>query len=338
MVSSETETEEGWEPNREHSSAVDNAVSQWRQGDVAELPLSVWVADKGMSLTPEAASAAAAGPVITVRQAPASRRVALVSQSCDIVKPSWRPSKASWPFVQVCPVVDLKDDVLLDEASGGHSTRFAPLPGIGPTMFADLNVCTTLEKAMLIGVAHHQGCLDDDQRTTFASVVARNRGRFAFPDGTDAVLNPLRDWFRGKRKKETPEGRAIARVHEIRVRRADSTPWDADVVQIELIFVIEPVEIPRFDKEAKVVPKDETIEWLKKARRPGEIAERLESEDEPFDRYFLWQQLVAAWIKRCGQDPRVLLLGASAESGLEYSVSRAWHEPRLEFDHLSSSY
>ena len=53
MASSETDTEEGWEPEREHSSAVDAEVSRWRQGDVAEFPLSVWVADKVMPLTPE---------------------------------------------------------------------------------------------------------------------------------------------------------------------------------------------------------------------------------------------------------------------------------------------
>jgi len=337
MTSSSTGTEDVWSPEPEHVSTVDAVTSEWRQGDIVDLPLSVWVADKSRPLTKEAFDATASGSAVIVKQAPKSQRVVVVSQSCDVVKKSARPGKEPWTFVQVCPVVDLTGDPLLGEAAGGHSTRFAPLPGIGTTMFADLNVCTTFEKSMLVGLKRIEGCVDDDQRWMFSSVVGRNRARFAFPDGTDEVLNPLRDWFRGKWKKDSAEGRAIAYVREVRVRRAAATPWNASTVDIELIFIIEPAALPRIEDDESAASSD-LVDWAKTPRSPNEVAAKLELTAEPVDRDFVWQQLAKAWVAKCGKDSRLILLGASAESGLVYPIARSWVEPRLEFDHLSSPF
>ena len=209
-----------------------------------------WLADRSHPLTLQTHQLGGEGLGLTQAEAEA---VAVVTQTCDIVRTCWSEGGDGLPFVQVCPVVALVG-ADLTEAAGGHSSRFAPLPALGHDHFADLLVCSTLEKTVLLGLEGPiSGCGSDEDREKFAAAVDRNRRRFAFPDGMDQVLNPLRRRFRDKWKKDSAEGRRIAEVWEIRARRADHTPWyGEDQVEVELTFVIAPDALRCFQEEEAI--------------------------------------------------------------------------------------
>jgi hypothetical protein len=325
-----------WLPDPDLADEVDRAMARWRQGDVAEPGPNVWLALRDQPLTPQTAALEGGGLGTTQAK---TDYVAVVTQTCDIVKPcsSRRGNGDSWPFVQVSPVVELAGTPM-HEAAGGHSVRFAPLPALGEGHFADLNVCITMEKAVLSALdGPRPGCSNDAQRLAFAAAVARNRQRFAFPDGTDEVLAPLRKRFRDKRSKDSAERRRIDEVWEIRVRRADGTPWDAERVEMELCFVIAPESLPVFgETEAEALLSRGVKEWAARHDKEHELTERIDATGDPAERSFLWQQLVAAWVRRCATNPRVVVTGASAESAAGYSIARARAEPKLDLDHLSS--
>jgi hypothetical protein len=230
------------------------------------------------------------------------------------------------------------DGQLLKEAQGGHSSRYAPLPGIGDDCFADLNQCMTVEKAVFLNIEKPiSGCPDDDARAKFARAVARHRSRFAFPDGFDEVVEPLRRRFRDKRGKEGPEGKLLGDVEEIRTRRSSATEWDAAVVDLELVFIVKPSSLPSFEGDDDAPITDELREWSKSERKIFDLSKKLESTGEPGDRNFLWQLLVKAWQQECGTDHRVRITDANAVSGAEYSIAMSWVEPKLDLDHLSDN-
>jgi hypothetical protein len=330
---------ETWQPDRELVDAVDAAMTNWHQGHVVSPGPLGWLADRSRPLTPQ--TAALGGSEFGFTQA-SVEHVVVATQTCDIVKSCWSedPERGSWPLVQVCPVVTLKDQALA-EASRGHSTRFAPLPALGNDKFADLTVCTTMDKAVLVGLGDPiPGCATDDERERFAAAVDRNRRRFAFPSGMDEVLKPLRARFRNKWKKDSPEGRRIAEIWEIRAKRADHTPWygnPATQVEIELTFVVAPEALPVFDEDGVDEPvTPELKKWASGNDKVHELADKLESVGSPADQSFLWHCLVQGWVQKCSTDPSVVITGAMAESADDYSLARARLEPRLDLDHLSN--
>jgi hypothetical protein len=84
------------------------------------------------------------------------------------------------------------------------------LPAIGDSIFADLSICVTIEKSVLAGLDGSIRELNDDgDLIAFAAALARNRARFALPNGLDIVLKPLRDRLRRQRAKDIPEARFI---------------------------------------------------------------------------------------------------------------------------------
>jgi hypothetical protein len=325
---------EPWRPDAQLVARVDGAMTLWRQGDVARPGPVGWLADRSSPLTQQTNELGGEGLGFSQIAVDA---VVVVTQTCDIVKTCWSEDGDAWPFVQVCPVIVLEGRALT-EAAGGHSSRFAPLPALGADHFADLLLCSTHEKTVLLGLEEHTpGCDSDEDRERFAAAVDRNRRRFAFPDGMDQVLNPLRSRFRDKWKRDSAEGRRIAEVWEIRARHAQQTPWyGEDQVEVELTFVVAPDALPMFSEEdADRSITAEVEAWAQSHDGVAELAEKLESTGDPVDQSYLWQRLVLAWIAKCGTDDRVLIKGATAESAASYSLARARLEPRLDLDHLS---
>lgn len=323
-----------WRPDPKVVAKVDAAMATIRQGDVIAPGTHAWIADRDHPLTAQTAELGGSGPGSTSAE---TAMIAIVSQTCDIVRNCWDPDPEAtvWPFVQVSPVVVLTGPAQ-GEAAGGHSTRFAPLPALGDDHFADLTICTTLEKSVLLGMATPvHGCVDDKQREAFAAAVARNRSRFAFPDGMEKVLKPLRRRIRDKRNKDSPEARRIADVMEIRVRRDDHTEWDSPLVEVELIFIVDPDKLPPTHDEEAPGPSPDVEQWASTHNKIHELAAKIESVGDPADITFLWQRLVEAWRLHCATDPHVVITGASAESAAEYSVAQARLEPKLDLDHLS---
>jgi hypothetical protein len=307
----------------------------WRQGDVVRPGPFGWLADRSHPLTEQTHQLG--GEDLGFTEA-AADYIAVVTQTCDIVKTCWSEDGDAWPFVQVCPVVVLEGRALT-EAAGGHSSRFAPLPALGDEYFADLLVCSTHEKTVLLGLDEHiRGCESDEDRERFAAAVDRNRRRFAFPNGMDQVLKPLRNRFRDKWKRDSAEGRRLAEVWEIRARHAEHSPWFGDdQVEVELTFVIAPEALPVFSEEDADQPVSPEVKaWAQDHHDIAALAEKLESTGDPADKSYLWNCLVGAWISKCGTDPRVAIIGAIAESAEAYSLARARLEPRLDLDHLSN--
>lgn len=318
--------------------AVDLNMKQWWQGDVAPaLPL-IWLTSAASPITSTSrelvdAMSPVPDPNELIVVETEGRDVAVVSQTCDV-----QGRSLDDPFVQVAPVVDLTDTpIQLAEAQGGHSTRFAPLPGIGPMAFADLTKCTTVEKSVLSALTGKrvQGCATDDDRTNFARATSRHRGRHAFPDDVSRSLNKLRERLREKRAKQSPEGERIREVAEIRVNAPAG--WTADALALELRFIVHATSLPPLGDDP-LGASATTTEWLNSPRTIAEVAARIgdPTASLPEDRSKLWQALAALWAEQCVRVGQVTSITATAESADEYSIGQSWHEPKLDLDHLTS--
>jgi hypothetical protein len=197
-----------------------------------------------------------------------------------------------------------------------------------------------MEKALLAALGDPiRGWTEDEEGERFSTAVARHRARFAFPDGLDVVLNPLRKRFRDKRNRESPEARRIDDLWDIRVKRSDGTPWDGShggPVEVELNFVIDPSSLVLLPDELEDVPVTSAVKaWGETHLEPSEIASKLEVVTNEVDRRYLWEKLVDGWARKCATDSNVTLFGATAVSAEGYSLARSRREPSLDLDHLS---
>jgi hypothetical protein len=318
---------------------IDSAMRQWQQGFVVGPGLLVWLADREQPLTSQTAQEGGTGVGLTKAKA-AHEYLAVVTQTCDIFKScsSTGDDDEAWPFVQLCPVVKLKGAAVRGEAAGGHHSRFAPLPALGEgDCFADLNQCVTVEKAILLGLDDPKdGCRNDVDRLLFADVVARNRGRFAFPDGVNEIMKPLRRRFREKGARDSPEGRRIQDILEVRLRRSPTTQWTDSPVLVEIIYVIKSESLSEFTEndDGSHISADLTT-WLSTPRSVHQLSERLDSATTNADRTHLWNRLVQEWHMKAETSNEVIVTGVAAESAADYSIERARSEPKLDYDHLS---
>jgi len=340
LPSSDTDTdaETPWAVESSLVARVDEAMRQVQQGYVVKLNLLAWLADRDQPLTKQSSTEGGEGAGLT-KAKPEHEFMAVVTQTCDIFK-SCAASGAddeAWPFIQLCPVIKLAGAVQ-GEAAGGHTPRFAPLPALGDVYFADLNQCITVEKAILLGLEEPvDGCGDDAARLLFADVVARNRGRFAFPDGMSHIMSPLRRRFREKAPRDSPEGRRIRDILEVRVHRSPTTKWTDVPLQIEIVYLIKSASLTEFmeSDEATFISTDLGT-WLSSPRSISDLSARLDTAVTNADRTRLWNLLVQEWHKKAGKSLEVIVTGVVAESAADYSVERARLEPKLDYDHMSA--
>jgi len=220
------------EDPKEEIRRVDEALRIWRQGDcfVGEH----WFVHRftpALPLTKAAAKIAADVEAAGVDLAESEvRGLMIVSQSCDVVR-----SCAERPFVEVCPLVELEDEVLR-EVERGWRPRFAHVPGVAPQrLVADLDRVMTVEKSIVATSERTPGCEDDPARRRLAAALARKRVRFAFPDDFTALAKTLQSRLRDKHDKNSDEGRGLRALREIRVRAAPS--WDAAGVDVFFWFI-----------------------------------------------------------------------------------------------------
>jgi len=155
----------------------------------------------------------------------------LVSQSCDIVR-----SCAKRPVVEVCPLVEVDQEVL-EQVFGWERPMYAAVPALrGQRLVADLDRTMTIEKAVVSGWTRTQGLTSDSEVREFARVLARKRQRFAFPDDFNEFVTPLRKRLIEKHGKESAEGNALRALEEIRVQAEPG--WNAPQVQLIFHFVL----------------------------------------------------------------------------------------------------
>jgi len=214
--------DDGWQPSEDDTARVDAQLERWRQGDVGRPGINVHVGNVAVPLVVEDRDALEedheGGEVRAILSD--VEAVAIVSQTCDVVR-----SCAQRPFVKVSPVVTLTGE-LLANASAGRVPRYAALPGLGADVFADLDRCTTITKSTLAGMNHERGCPDDKSIADFGEAVGRHHERYAFPDFVERALGPLSSQMAKRARKNSPEGRCVDSLVEV---RAVATPeWDSD--------------------------------------------------------------------------------------------------------------
>lgn len=182
-------------------------LKEWRQGDLILAPFSLPVVN------------ARNGGQSSISRLPAEHGVAIVSQSCDVVK-----SAENCPYVQVAPLIPVDED----EASHivrGKRPRMVIIPGLeGRGLAIDLDACATVQKDAIVSEERFCGCPDDAAQAYLSKALARHRGRFAFPDDfNDEVAAPIAEWISEKYKKQSPQGDLIQSIVEVRVTTDDWT-------------------------------------------------------------------------------------------------------------------
>lgn len=164
---------------------IDDALRSWRQGDCV-----LGDRDFLFRLDPEAPLTEAAAIAAAVGADAAEARVhgfAVVTQTCDIVR-----ACESRPFVQVCPLVEVDVDRLL-EIRRGRRPNYAFLQGTEPQrLVADLDRVMTVEKAVVADWERVAGAPQDEDVRRLRQALARNRSRVAFPDDFAQFVSQLR--------------------------------------------------------------------------------------------------------------------------------------------------
>lgn len=300
------------------------ALAAYRQGDLLE----------GMT------SVHALGPNGTPVQVPAPLGVVVISQTCDVVL-------ADRPAVHVARRIRLSD-AHAREARNGKRPRFVHLPQVGDRDFADLEVLATVAKAEVANHVRLAGVHGDEQVRRFAGAIARKFGRFAFPDPVAPWLRPLEDVVASKaRKPNSPEGRAVEQVVELRVEAANG--WGVAPYDLTLCVIVQPGVLPTFPDDSVPAIDPALNRWLYDAegrllRSSGEIAARLERAGSQGERYWLWLALGDAWALRCSPSGVVTDEIRSAVGGIvadvvpadEFPLTRVRRSEILDLDHLSA--
>lgn len=309
-----------WEAEPGLANEVDAAASTWRQGDVFAGLWIVRLADSDRPLT-RAAAEAGGGLVAISEELP---HAAVISQTCEVVRPG-----IERPSIQVAAVVALEGS-RLDEARRGWRPQYVAVPWLGDDKFADLERQGTVEKPVLLASERVASCPDVDASMRFAAGLARHRSRFAFPDDLAPTLKPLINRFRDKSGKQTPQGRRIDEVVEIRARAVPD--WFANSVSVELVYLVDSQSMP--SQPPGVEPAAELLTEVSKldAQR---LAEQLDTANDPVRRNVLWQRLVDAWTGIAKPVGTIREVTASAIALNEFTRADDATTAELDLDYLS---
>ena len=191
----------------------------WRQGDYTLTPIDL--------------------PLLAMEEGEASviftspPGVAVLTQSCDVVR-----SAIDKPYIQIAALSPAKPSEMA-MIKAGQILRYgylAPLEDHG--LVVDFDVAATVDKETAQHWQREQGCRTDAEQRDFAKALARHRQRFAFPDEFNDVVKPVRRWLEGKRSADSPYGRFVRAIREIRVI-CDN--WDAPTTLRFLLLIDENV-------------------------------------------------------------------------------------------------
>lgn len=157
--------------------------------------------------------------------------VVVLSQSCDIVR-----SYEERPYIEVAPLVLIKDQQVIGEIQKGARPRYAYIPSAASRMLVgDLDRVMTIDKELASEWSFLQGCMTLMEQRQFAAAIARKRSRFAFPDDLVHLLSPLQKRVKKKHSKESPEGRLLRILKEIRIIASPS--WEESEVSLTFYFI-----------------------------------------------------------------------------------------------------
>ena len=235
---------------------VNEELRNWRQGDVignAALPF-LYFCDAHLPLTSEAQEEvtnqpAAADDGLDLRSiAVEPPGFVVLTQTCDLVRDC-----RERPFVELSPLIQVSQDDLLDIEKGIRPI-YASIPSqVAKALVADLDRSMTVEKAVLANLpkdSHVAGFDDDGELRKFARAIARKKMRYAFPDDFIAAVRPFQEHIKKKHGKDSPQGRFLSTVREIRVKVAPN--W-TDVESLTFYFLLQDGALPNKEltEEAK---------------------------------------------------------------------------------------
>lgn len=218
------------EQDSEEAIRIDLALANWRQGD---LTLGerwfIHAADPQYALTAQADQAQAPGLTTITSEV---EGLVVLTQTCDILR-----NCVTRPFVEVCPLV-IVDERILAEASRGQRPNLAFIPAVALRfMVANLDSVMTVEKSVVATWQRTIGWQKEAEGRSFAEALSRKRARFAFPNDFNEMVSTLRSRMVGKHDKNSPEGRALRSLREIRVMA--SSDWNDDKVDLHFWFLRE---------------------------------------------------------------------------------------------------
>jgi hypothetical protein len=218
----------GVDASDERFEVTDKALSQWRQGDCVVGPNSFVHRFRPESpVTP--ASREVAPTELDVVETDV-RGLVVVTQTCDLVRQC-----ADRAYVEVAPLVEVTEDDYTN-IERGRRPAYAAVPSLRlQRLVADLDRIMTVEKPVVAAWSRVEGCSTDDERRRFARSLARKRDRFPFPDDFNAMARPLQSRVLDKHGRNSPEGRALHALLEIRVEA--SPDWEAAEVEIMFWFI-----------------------------------------------------------------------------------------------------
>lgn len=221
------------------------SLDGWRQGVLDGVPLVALgtAGDEPLWATGAPTGADAAGLAVLSHDPPVTGRVMVVSQGCDLVKPTFA-------FATVVPVYDAAD--LLSEQqkanaeAGGtwhlvHLTSEWAAPGY---WVADLRMETSVDKTVLIAAVPQEAFGDELGYAKLAERLAAGRQRAAVSDPVrDHVIKPLKEHLAGR---VSDGAEPLAGVREVRVQSDHPTAPTA----VTLFVVANEGEQPDMDEWA----------------------------------------------------------------------------------------
>lgn len=220
---------------------IDHQLQQWRQGDIVMSPDVPTLHLAHMAAPGTDASELLAAQLAQEGEDPSLVVVTtdtpgfmIVSQTCDLVR-----SCLDRPFVEICPL-QMVAPAKLPMIRNGRQPRYVWCTGIGEADLAvDLEQVATIEKAALVRLAaeRREGTASAAEARALSEALGRKRSRAALPNDFTALMEPLQRRVIERYSKDTPEGRFLRAIREIRVRARPG--WEADQPEIELLFLFD---------------------------------------------------------------------------------------------------
>ncbi|WP_432753356.1 hypothetical protein ACE1OA_24060 [Streptomyces sp. JL2001] len=328
-MGSQEAADDQWARIREQ---VSDVSTQWRQGDVMKNVSAVRLVDLSRPLTAAAeslrgiegvplASVDGQPPELAILDSTEPGGYAIVSQTCDVVR-----HVSAQPFVQLCPVRTIPAGQIR-QIQKYESTQFVWLPQLGEDQAADLTRTFTVEKSILVGQEPIHGVETDEQIRNFAAVVARRFGRFAFPDDLHDSLVRFRSKIVSKHAKESDEGSALRKIHQIRAQALPN--WGAESIEVVLHFILEPDVLPEVEAWPEGDPNLPSVSIVEAARNVANSsgAEGAEA----------WMALVHAWVSLCEPTGAIKSISAQVTTTELFSMEDMRRTEQLDMDYLSVS-
>ncbi len=207
---------------------IDDALRQWRQGDC--VLGEHWFAHRinpALGLTDASKSVADSGVDLVESEV---RGLMVVTQTCDLVR-----SCRTRPYVEVCPLVEVREEDM-HPIERGYRPQFALVPALADRrLVGDLDRAMTVEKTVVAEWERTEGCRCIAETRRLSAALARKRARAALPDDFSEFVAELQSRLQDKHDRNSPEGRALRALEEIRVFAEPS--WDSPEVRLTFWFI-----------------------------------------------------------------------------------------------------